>query len=360
MAYYLINSGEENWAYSIEVHEDQAYRVGRAADNDVVVNDRRVSSYHARLQGDGDGFTVHDLNSRNGTEVNGKRTRKAKLAEGDTVSVGRTSLQLVTRLEASHLSRSAILSPRLSQPLLRTEIRKLQDIVGELIRLQDLLVRHDMDEKRMDECGEKLGQVIARLREVEGHTRVLTSMNHFHELFHKPMPPRELYGEALRFLVAALEAEDGAILTGQCVPLETDFSVEATMGMRVVSWQSRVPPVFEALLRQCIREKRSILVKSMKDDARFQDGNGAADGRSILVSPMTSPRGRVIGAAYFDNTAHPGRLNAADVPLVEGCMRILTGYVMGEDSSSGGFPRVDPSETQMLADPDDPANQTLY
>ena len=360
MAYYLVICGEENWAYSIEVQEDQAYRIGRAADNDIVVNDRRVSSYHARLQGDGDGFTIHDLNSRNGTEVNGKRARKVKLSEGDTVTVGRTSLQLVTRLEASSLSGTAILSPRLSQPLLRTEIRKLQDIVDELIRLQDLLVRHDLDEARMDACGEKLGKVISRLREVEGHTRVLTSMNHFHELFHKPMTPRELYGEALRFLVAVLEAEDGALLTGQCVPLETALRVEASMGMRVVSWQSRVPPVVEAVLRQCVREKRSILVKSMKDDPRFQDGNGATDGRSILVCPMVSPRGRVLGAAYFDNASHPGRLNTADIPLVEGCLRILTGYVTGEDSSSGGFPPVDPSATQMLHDPDDPANQTLY
>ena len=71
-------------------------RIGRAPDNDVVLDDLVVSRYHAELRGTPDtGFELTDLGSFNGTFVNGVLADRARLSEGDVVSVGHHRLRLV-------------------------------------------------------------------------------------------------------------------------------------------------------------------------------------------------------------------------------------------------------------------------
>lgn len=63
-------------------------RIGRAADNDLEINEEGVSWYHAELRIGGDGAALVDLNSRNGTFVNGKPIDRARLEELDLIAVG--------------------------------------------------------------------------------------------------------------------------------------------------------------------------------------------------------------------------------------------------------------------------------
>jgi pSer/pThr/pTyr-binding forkhead associated (FHA) protein len=65
-----------------------AATVGRQPSNDLVLSDAAVSSNHARLNVDGGVLTVVDLNSTNGTFVNGQRLTPqvpAPLRTGDRV-----------------------------------------------------------------------------------------------------------------------------------------------------------------------------------------------------------------------------------------------------------------------------------
>lgn len=63
-------------------------RIGRADDNDVAVDDRWVSRYHAEVRHDAGGFRVMDLGSKNGTFVNGRRiTGPTPLSDGDLLQV---------------------------------------------------------------------------------------------------------------------------------------------------------------------------------------------------------------------------------------------------------------------------------
>ncbi len=70
--------------------------VGRAPRADFVVDAALVSRLHCRLSAAADDVEVVDLKSTNGTFVNGKRVKKARLADGDTLRVGRMTLT-VTR-----------------------------------------------------------------------------------------------------------------------------------------------------------------------------------------------------------------------------------------------------------------------
>src|ERR1043165_2303904 len=63
-------------------------RLGRAPDNDAVINDATVSLYHLQLRRDGDSCRVRDLDSTNGTWLNGERITEAEVAAGAILKLG--------------------------------------------------------------------------------------------------------------------------------------------------------------------------------------------------------------------------------------------------------------------------------
>ncbi len=69
-------------------------RLGRAEDNDIVLPDRRVSRYHARVVADGARFRIEDLQSSNGTYLDGRPVANDALDPGSTVTLGDTHLRV--------------------------------------------------------------------------------------------------------------------------------------------------------------------------------------------------------------------------------------------------------------------------
>jgi ABC transport system ATP-binding/permease protein len=70
-------------------------RIGRAGDNDVVVSDLSVSRYHAELRTSARGYDIVDLNSHNGTYVNGQRVTSAPVTEADIIGIGPATFHMV-------------------------------------------------------------------------------------------------------------------------------------------------------------------------------------------------------------------------------------------------------------------------
>jgi hypothetical protein len=72
--------------------------IGRSKESDVQIEDRYASSLHARVFSRGGRFFVEDMNSTNGTLLNGATLKgEAELIDGDSVQIGDT----VFRFEAS-------------------------------------------------------------------------------------------------------------------------------------------------------------------------------------------------------------------------------------------------------------------
>ncbi|MDH6553389.1 FHA domain-containing protein [Streptomyces sp. SAI-041] len=71
-------------------------RIGRADDNDLVVDDLVVSRHHAELRALPDGtYEITDLGSHNGTYLNGRPVTSAPIGPGDIVGIGHSAFCLV-------------------------------------------------------------------------------------------------------------------------------------------------------------------------------------------------------------------------------------------------------------------------
>lgn len=73
--------------------------IGREEGNALRLNDERVSRYHAKIQTEDGDIIVTDLDSTNGTRVNGATVQIRRLRAGDQLSVGRTMLLFGTMEE---------------------------------------------------------------------------------------------------------------------------------------------------------------------------------------------------------------------------------------------------------------------
>ncbi len=66
--------------------------LGRGTSNAVQLHDTEISREHAEFRRRGEAFVIRDLDSSNGTYVNGRQVKEHELASGDQVQLGRTLL----------------------------------------------------------------------------------------------------------------------------------------------------------------------------------------------------------------------------------------------------------------------------
>ena len=97
-----------NRGKQIKVEAGETVRVGRARPAEVPLDDNFMSSLHFALKCDARGCRVRDLNSRNGTKVNGELIIEAPLKDGDQLFAGRTNFSV--RIEGAKTSLSKSLS----------------------------------------------------------------------------------------------------------------------------------------------------------------------------------------------------------------------------------------------------------
>ncbi len=86
------------WPGGTLVIEQRVTVIGRSSECDVRLDDANTSRRHAELRRIGDGYSVVDLGSTNGTEVNGQRIQETALMNGDVISIGTTKITFERRL----------------------------------------------------------------------------------------------------------------------------------------------------------------------------------------------------------------------------------------------------------------------
>ncbi|HEX6572769.1 MAG TPA: FHA domain-containing protein [Steroidobacteraceae bacterium] len=93
----------------------ERYTIGRLPDNDIRIDNAAVSGHHALVINILNDSFLEDLNSTNGTYVNGKIIKKHALQHGDVITVGHHALRFVdseTEDEQDEFEKTMVISPR--------------------------------------------------------------------------------------------------------------------------------------------------------------------------------------------------------------------------------------------------------
>ena len=103
----------------VQITKDKT-TLGRRPYNDIVIDNLAVSGEHAVLQMLGADVFIEDLNSTNGTYINGKAVKKQLLVHNDTVEIGKYKIKFLvadgTDYEATQIMRPAAQAAAASVP----------------------------------------------------------------------------------------------------------------------------------------------------------------------------------------------------------------------------------------------------
>lgn len=93
---WILREPEKEDGFTFRLTRGSIRTVGRAPRADFIVDAQLVSRLHCRLTVNVDGtLEVQDLDSTNGTYVNGKKVRRKELKDKDEVRIGRVKLRVV-------------------------------------------------------------------------------------------------------------------------------------------------------------------------------------------------------------------------------------------------------------------------
>lgn len=91
--------------------------LGRRPYNDIVIDNLAVSGEHAVLQLTGNDVFLEDLNSTNGTYVNGKAVKKQLLQNNDTVEIGKYKIKFINEAPGATFEKTMIMKPGMVPPM---------------------------------------------------------------------------------------------------------------------------------------------------------------------------------------------------------------------------------------------------
>jgi pSer/pThr/pTyr-binding forkhead associated (FHA) protein len=96
----ICNGGFEGMEYEIEAEETI---IGRNPTTDITLLDENISREHSIILFDSTvgSYSIEDLQSTNGTKVNGKRTRSADLSDTDEIEIGHTRFRFLLKDSAT-------------------------------------------------------------------------------------------------------------------------------------------------------------------------------------------------------------------------------------------------------------------
>jgi pSer/pThr/pTyr-binding forkhead associated (FHA) protein len=107
----MIVSIDEVVIKEVQLSKDRT-TLGRRPYNDIVIDNLAVSGEHAVIQMAGEQVFLEDLNSTNGTYVNGKAIKRQQLQSGDDIEIGKYRIKFVADNAADNFDKTMVAQPR--------------------------------------------------------------------------------------------------------------------------------------------------------------------------------------------------------------------------------------------------------
>ena len=263
--------------------------IGREASNGIAITDPSVSRKHCLLSGQDGRFLVRDLDSRNGTLVNGAAVEEQWLQHGDEIAAGDSSFLFLLQDEEDGPAAG------------RVEFEEAQFTA-------ETVVLHPRDVVYL--------QPDRLLRELPATSRVARNLNallKISRIVHAIRDLNELQGQLLDLIFEIVPAGRGAILL-------TDKEGEQFNSMFVrmrQAGQVQLVKVSRTIARQVLDQGVAILGSDVpgSEELREVESLAASQVRSLLCVPLTVFE-HVIGCIYLDSDSVGNRLQEEHLQLV--------------------------------------------
>jgi predicted component of type VI protein secretion system len=120
-------SGEEREDKVYAFDQERDYKIGRSKDADIQLKDIKVSRLHSKITVKSNKYTITDLDSKNGTYVNGEKIQTAQLSDGDQIRLGFSVLQFFLAEKGTHIIESPLVQKKCA---LCTKVISEADIIS--------------------------------------------------------------------------------------------------------------------------------------------------------------------------------------------------------------------------------------
>lgn len=97
----VVHAPDKTWEILLV---DDSYSIGRTTGNDLILDYQKISRNHAAVERKGRDFILRDLNSTNGTRVDGDRIEQHRLQNGDTFQIGPTQIVFKSGFTAEEMT----------------------------------------------------------------------------------------------------------------------------------------------------------------------------------------------------------------------------------------------------------------
>jgi adenylate cyclase len=276
--------------------------VGRHPNNQITLPDREVSKEHALLERSSDGgYTLKDLNSSNGTFVNGRRVRELKLRDGDEIAFGNTRL---TFRSSTEVTNSGVQAPK---DLLNLS-KKGVTVVASAASMPAFIAQLDQALESEFRPAEQQNDVAALKQDYEK----LRIAHEFHRQVGRERDQKSLFEKILNVAFQLLAADNGVLFlvddkTGDLTPALVKNRTGASVDV-VVS---------ETVLERATQTRQAVLTADAIIDSRFSSSESiVAQGiRSAMAVPLLV-QGALKGLLFLDSRARANAFSEKDLKIL--------------------------------------------
>ncbi|MFB0507922.1 MAG: adenylate/guanylate cyclase domain-containing protein, partial [Thermodesulfobacteriota bacterium] len=254
-----------------------------------------VSRKHAQIVREKKGLTIVDLDSHNGTFVNGTRIKEAILRDGDEILIGGTLIHYEeTTTENIHFSEDD--SPLDSKA---TIIRPLEDLA-----ITGLLKRGPQPTGRKDQ----------RIEQLEKNNRNLIILYQLSEKLISSVSLRELLDMIIELIFKSIDADRGFLMLfdegRNLIPKAIKYGDSASEGDGKIT-------ISQTIVNRVIQDRVAILTSDAMVDPRFSQGESIyLHGiRSAMCVPLWRERD-IIGIIHLDSFRRTNQFTENDLELL--------------------------------------------
>jgi transcriptional regulator with GAF, ATPase, and Fis domain len=262
--------------------------IGRDPSNLLSISDPSLSRRHCALSRDDEGYKIRDLDSRNGTSVNGVTVKESRLRHGDQISVGDSSFLLLLRDDTEEPAGG------------RVEYEDSLTQATAQLRPQELLY---LQSERI-------------LKELPASSRVARNLNallKISRVVHSIRDLEELQEQILNLVFEVVPAERGAILLDD----KGDEHFASVFARHRIAKSVLPVRISRTIARQVMKEGLAILGADVPASTNLAEVESLVNCqvRSLLCVPLTMFQ-KVTGCIYLDTCDAASRFDEDHLQLV--------------------------------------------